>query len=191
VKVAGSIGSTPFEESFSPELPMVLDKVQLKMDARPGEESPLKPRLDGLVGTLQPETNTVRLLVVSLPVSVARAVSLGGLGTVLAASGWLIIVAVQQANATHEGPLAAGRGRWRNALVNVRGSVPAPRTRVVDVASLEDLGRIAAKLGAVVLQEARPGYHAFFVHDMDLTYRYEALGTGDAPAQPRAPRKIA
>ena len=126
--------------------------------------------------TLQSETNTISLLALSMPVSGARALSLAGLGIVLGLSGWLIISSVRRANREQKGAMA-GNSRLRNSMVNVRGSVPAPRTRVVDVASLEDLGRIASKLGAVVLQEARPGYHAFFVHDMDLTYRYEALGT--------------
>jgi hypothetical protein len=70
--------------------------------------------------------------------------------------------------------------------------VPAPRQRVVDVASVEDLGRIAARIGAVILQEARPGYHAFFVHDMELTYRYEALNEADVHStEPAVQRRSA
>lgn len=191
VSVVGSVGGSPFEDEFAPELPMALDKLQLKMDARSDKESPLTPRIEGLVQTLQPETNTIKLLVVSLPVSAARALSLAGLGVVLVLGGWMLMAAVKQHGAP-QGVTFAGR-KLRSPLVNVRGSVPTPRTtRIVDVASLDDLGRIAAKLGAVVLQEARPGYHAFFVHDMELTYRYEALTDEvEHSTEPQFPKRVA
>ena len=53
----------------------------------------------------------------------------------------------------------------------------------MDVASLDDLGRIAERVGGIVLQEARPGYHAYFVRDQDVTYRYQAIGTATAGAR--------
>ena len=69
------------------------------------------------------------------------------------------------------------------------------RTAIIaqpDVASLDDLGRIAARLGAVVLQEARPGYHAFFVNDLEVTYRFEAEGTADEHStEPKITRRVA
>jgi hypothetical protein len=75
--------------------------------------------------------------------------------------------------------------------VTVRGKVPAVRTRVVDVTSLDDLGCIAEQSGAVVLQEARPGFHAYFVHDGELTYRYQAMGMPEIPAAPSRTRGAA
>jgi hypothetical protein len=168
---------------------MAIDPLQLRMDAQSQNDKPLAPRTDGLVSTLVSEANSIRLLAFSLPVAAARAIALAGLGIVVSLVGWLLIAAVQ--SRTNEAPgIASQGGRLRSPLVNVRGSVPTPRMRVIDVASLEDLGRIAARIGGVVLQEARPGYHAFFVHDMEITYRFEAV-TGDAQATPRAPRRIA
>ncbi|MGE0599723.1 MAG: signal peptidase I [Dehalococcoidia bacterium] len=175
VSLTGSVSGTPFTDSFEPTLPMSLDKVQLKMDVRSDDKTPLTPSTDGLVSTQQMRANTISLLALSLPVSLARMISVAGVGLVLAAAGWLLIGAVRLGSSS-KGSVLGGRS-FRSPLVNVRGSVPGQR--VVDVASLDDLGRIAAKLGAVVLQEARPGYHAFFVHDMELTYRYEALAEED------------
>ncbi len=175
VEVSGSVKGTPFTDSFAPTLPMSLDKIQLKMDVRSDNETPLTPRKDGLVSALQTRANTISLLAISLPVSLARVISIAGTGLAVAAAGWLLIAAVRLGR-TPEGTVVGGRS-FRSPLVNVRGGVPGQR--VIDVASLDDLGRIAAKLGAVVLQEVRPGYHAFFVHDMELTYRYEALAEDD------------
>ena len=189
VNIAGSIKGTAFKDTFTPSLPMAIDPLQLRMDAQSQNDKPLAPRTDGLVSTLVSEANSIRLLAFSLPVAAARAIALAGLGIVVSLVGWLLIAAVQ--SRTNEAPgIASQGGRLRSPLVNVRGSVPTPRMRVIDVASLEDLGRIAARIGGVVLQEARPGYHAFFVHDMEITYRFEAV-TADAQASPRAPRRIA
>ncbi|MGE3075394.1 MAG: signal peptidase I [Dehalococcoidia bacterium] len=175
VDVTGSVNGTPFTDSFEPSLPMSLDKVQLKMDARSDDKTPLTPGTDGLVSTLQTRSNMISLLAFSLPVSLARVLSIAVVGLVIAVTGWLLIAAVRLGKLSRT-DVVGGRS-FRSPLVNVRGGVPGQR--VIDVASLDDLGRIAAKLGAVVLQEVRPGYHAFFVHDMEVTYRYEALAEDD------------
>lgn len=175
VDVSGVIGGTPFNDTFVPALSMSLDKIQLKLDARSDTENPLTPATSGRVQTLETRANTIKLLAFSPTVDLARVGSLAGLGLVVAFAGWLVIASVRQGGAPM-GPTVGGR-KFRSPLVNVRGSAPAPR--VVDVASLDDLGRIAAKLGGVVLQEVRPGYHAYFVHDLELTYRYEAVAEDD------------
>jgi len=190
VAISGTIKGTPFKDTFAPALPMALDDVQLFMDAPTQNATPLTPSTDGTVSTLVSQTNSLRLLVFSLPVSVARAVSLAGLGLVAGFAGWLLTAFVRERN-TREPGISMGGGRLRSPLVNVKGKVPAPRTRVIDVASLEDLGRIAARIGGVILQEARPGYHAFFVHDMEITYRYEAIGAQPTSSETAAPRRIA
>ncbi|MFN8617120.1 MAG: signal peptidase I [Dehalococcoidia bacterium] len=190
VSIAGSIKGTAFNDTFTPSLPMAIDAVQLRMDAPAQNETPLAPSTDGNVGTLVSQANSLKLLVISLPVSLARTVSLAGLGIVAGVCGWLLIAFVQQRKAQPKGIGASGT-RLRSPLVNVRGTVPTPRTRVIDVASLEDLGRIAARIGGVVLQEARPGYHAFFVHDMEITYRYEAVTAPSPAAETPDSRRIA
>ena len=190
VAVSGSIKGTQFSDTFSPSLPMAIDSVQLRMDPQTQTDTPLTPSTDGTVTTLVPQANTLNLLALSLHVSLVRALSLAGLGIIAGLAGWMLITVVRERQRQAKG-ITAGSGRLRSPLVNVRGTVPTPRTRVIDVASLEDLGRIAARIGGVVLQEARPGYHAFFVHDMDITYRYEAVQSADAPSEKPAPRRIA
>jgi len=118
------------------------------------------------------------------PIGAARVVSLAGLGIVLMMSGWFVIALDEP---TSRSRVASG-ARLRAPLVTVQGKVPATRTRVVDVTSLNDLGRVAAQSGAVVLQEARAGFHAYFVHDGDLTYRYQVMGMPEIPTAPSRTR---
>ena len=92
VEVAGTIRGARFEDSFDEPLTMSLDGVQLKMAVEFDNETPLAPRTDGLVATERTEANTIKLLVFTLPVGLARALAAAGMGFVLAASGWLVIV---------------------------------------------------------------------------------------------------
>ena len=175
VSAGGTIDGTPFEAAFSTPLAMSLDSVQLRMERPAADSSPLTPKSTGNVTTLQTERNTVDVLLFSIPVGVARSVSLAGIGVVLALSGWLAIVAVQQNRPTRSTGGLAVPARYRGPMVTVAAS-PARRADYVDVASIDDLGRIADRIGGIILQEARPGYHAFFVRDLDVTYRFQAVG---------------
>jgi signal peptidase I len=181
VSVAGRINGTPFEDTFATAvLAMEIDHVQLRLRRGSGQDAldQLTPRAEGNVSTRVERANTIGLLVLDLPVGTARVLSLAGLGVVLMATGAYLIALVN----AWKGPAAIEGARLKSPLVTVRGRVPAARTRVVDVASLADLERIARQAGAVVLQEARPGFHAYFVHDGDLAYRYQAVGTAEAPS---------
>lgn len=181
VKVSGSIDSTSFEDEFEgAALPMSLDDVQLRLekDTTLDGGNPLKPTAEGSIETTVSRANTVKLLVVSLPVAAARAIALIGVALAIVASGLLLIAWVNDRRPTGESPQ---RLNARLPVLSVERTA-VPRARVVDLTSLQDLGRLAERLGAVVLQEARPGYHAFFVHDGDVTYRYQALGRTDEAA---------
>lgn len=188
VAVTGTIDGTPFEASFGEPLPMSLDDVQLRLEKPSPEVDPLEPQLSGAVSTLQTEANTIDLLMLSLPVTAARSIALAGLGVVLAVSGWFVMMLVQQNRPQKTAEGFAMPSRYRGPLVTV-SAAPARRTEVVDVASLDDLGRIAERVGGIVLQEARPGYHAYFVRDQDVTYRYQAIGS--AESAPRGTRGAA
>lgn len=180
VKVAGRINGTPFEDTFSgAALAMELDSVQLRLGRGTGQDplDQLTPRADGNVTTRVERANSIGLLVLDLPVNGARMLSLAGLGVVLIATGAFVIALVN----LWQGPAPVDGTRLKSPLVTVRGRVPATRARVVDVTSLADLERIAQQASVVVLQEARPGFHAYFVHDGELIYRYQAIGTAEAP----------
>ncbi len=50
------------------------------------------------------------------------------------------------------------------------------------MATLDDLARLAEATGGTVLQEVRPGYHCFYLCDLDVTYRYAAAAARTARA---------
>jgi signal peptidase I len=176
VRVTGKVGGIGLDQAFAATLPMQLDAIQLRMSPVSADsKDPLSPSQDGTVKTLRSVPNSVRLLAIDVNVGAARALGLLGVGAIVVALGSLLIAAEQfrKPSGSDSERLAA---RYGGSLVSVTGHVPASRTKMVDVASVEDLGRMAERFGSVILQEARPGYHCYFVQDGDITYRYQALG---------------
>jgi hypothetical protein len=167
---------------------MQLDTIQLRMAAAGlSNDNPLKPSQESAVTSLRSESNTIRLFAFELPVMAARVLSLLGLALVAAISGSLLLAADQfRGPAGNEAERVAAR--YGRTLVSVSSRVALPGSRIVDVVSVDDLGRMAERFGSVILQEARPGYHCYFVHDGDITYRYQAAGR---PAEAKAARGAA
>jgi signal peptidase I len=176
VQASGTIAGALFEAQFATPLAMSMDAAQLRMERPAAESNPLAPKSTGNVNTLRTERNTVDVLMFSMPVSVARSVSLAGLGMVLAFTGWFVMVVVQERRPSRTPGGLTVPAKYRGPLVTVAMG-PARRTDIVDVVSLDDLGRIAERTGGIVLQEARPGFHAFFVRDHAVTYRFQAVGS--------------
>ena len=186
VAAVGSIAGKPVREQFSPDLKLTLDEYSLKMAPAAGEAGDsLAPAKDGLIRGSRQEANTIGLPVFDLTTDSARWISVGGLGMVLCAAGFCLVAVVRFSGPIQGRPdlMAAKLG---DSLVRVSG-VPVARARTIDVATVDDLAKIAQKEGCVILQEARPGYHAYFVHLGDITYRHQALGQpkGEARASAR------
>lgn len=186
VQATGSIAGKPVREQFAPELKFTMDAFALKLAPMTGEAgNPLAPSKDGLVQGQRAEANTIGLPLFDLRVESARWISVGGLGVVLCVAGLYLVLLVRVSGPIQGRPemVAAKLG---GSLVRVSG-VPVARARTIDVATVDDLAKIAQKEGCVILQEARPGYHAYFIHLGDITYRHQALGQpkGEARASAR------
>ena len=175
VEATGSVGGKPIREQFAPELKFTLDAFALKLAPKSGEAgNPLAPSKEGLVQGERAEANTIGLPLFDLRVDSARWISVGGLGAVFCAAGLCLVLLVRVSGPIHGRPDMV-TAKLGDALVRVSG-VPVTRSRTIDVATVDDLVKIAQKEGCVILQETRPGYHAYFVHLGDITYRHQALG---------------
>ena len=187
VQPAATIAGKAIAEPFAPALKLALDPLELKLlPALSDQGDPLRPAKTGIVTGSRVEANTLGLPLLDLRVDSARWISLFGLGVVLSAVGLTILL---KARARGGPPRIAER--LGASLVSASG-VPVAPGRTVDLSTLADLAKIARHEGCVILQQARPGFHAYFVHLGDLTYRYQALGEPDA--EPRAaarPRTVA
>lgn len=165
VEVSGRIDGVPFTARFlEAELPMSLDRVQLRLDSANPEQH-ISPVATAIVSAQRQATNSVHLLFIGVPVVVARVVGVTGALVSLALAVALLV--------------RVARNGWRDPAesvepVAVRIAAPAAAAseQIVDVVSMADLERIAARTGGLILQEASPGRHVCYVRDGAIVYRY-------------------
>lgn len=175
------MGARPFNDTMAPRLEFTLDNLTVALRRPQADESdPLAPVVEGLARGTRFEPNTIDILMVSLRVTTARSLSLAGFGLLLALGGVLMVFTLRR-RLPGADPASALASRFGSTLISVV-SAPAGRTTTIDVASVDDLARLAERDNGVVLQEVRPGYHAFFVRQGSVVYRFIAEGS-------RAPRK--
>jgi hypothetical protein len=188
VQVEGVVAGLPLTTTFAPELKFLIDDLQLQLapqDPALGEGDPLAPRKDAAVETIVPASNRLTILGVSLTVRAARWISgvllllgLGGLGLL----AWIYLRSVRR------DPLVAIRLKYGAQLVAMRPQAFEIGGATVDVASLDDLARVAEKQGRLIHWVAREAAYDFFVPAGDTLYAFrlaapaEAVPAGDGVA---------
>jgi hypothetical protein len=72
--------------------------------------------------------------------------------------------------------IAAAKRGWGHdhgtQPVRIAGGTPLEAAEVIDVATLDDLERVAERIGGVVLQQIQPDAHICYVRDGAVVYRY-------------------
>ncbi len=174
VDVAGTLGGREFRDAFAPLLVLKLDEFQLSLARRnPAETDPVAPAAGGVLRGTRTETNSVALLITEVDVPTARWVALLGLGIIIVSAGLFVLDLTR-----HHPPAGDSAARFNSryglAVVTVR-SVPVTRASVIDVASVDDLAKVALRNGGLILQETRPGFHAYFVQEGAVVYRYAVV----------------
>jgi signal peptidase I len=186
---SGEVGGKPIRQIFAPALPFEYDGVQLQLSqpattssaAKPVDTlHPVKP---GTVKVVEHTRNSLSLLGVSLPVQGAR---IGALVLAVLATAALVALAMlsSSAAATDEpARINAKYGAWIVTLAP--GNVPAA---AVDVASFDDLLRLADRGERMILHEQQGTLHSYLVEDGGALYRYRVHATApDSTGPPWRP----
>ena len=181
IAINGTLTGQVLRDSFSPQLVFSLNELQMHLAAQSsrGGENP-DPFLSGENKSLRKPReapNTIALLGLSLDVSTARTLSLIGLALSLLGGGALALAARRGSSDTAEARI---RSRYGPLLVNVRDSNLSVGRSVVEVASIDDLAKIAERNSRMILHQAHAGEHAYFVQEDDITYCYKAA-SGTTP----------
>ncbi len=172
VRATGVVAGQPFTEPFEPRLGFRFDSYQLQMlPPGPKETDPRSPSQSSAVQVPQIEANTLSVMGARLNVSDARRLALLGVTLCMAAGLAFGFYLLRDRGADEPSRIEA---RLRSMLVAVRsdGQVSG---RIMDVESIDDLGRLAERVGVVVLHEVTGNVHRYFVQDGELTYRYESF----------------
>jgi signal peptidase len=183
VTVNGTLAGQELRDQFAPRMTFRMDAVQLQLLAgtRDPDADPLRPAQAGLLKGSRVEPNFLPLLALRLDVDSARALGIGGLalsGLAMLAVGLLLQQALQGDEPTRI------QARYGTLLLSVMSVDGLGTQRVVDVASIDDLARLAERGGRMILHSVNGLAHSYVVQEADGAYRYctEARLVADARA---------
>lgn len=182
ISVTGELGGEPLSETFAPELSFRFERQQMQLiqkDSAAGAESVLKPVA---AGTLPHKgTAAATLSLFGLHLLVERARMLGLLGAVVAALGLGVCLWWSRRGTAATQPDAQIRAKYGSIMVAASTAEEDALTSVVDVATIDDLARLANRMGCAILVVTEPSGTRYDVRDGSVTYRYRLAQAGAAP----------
>jgi len=181
IQLESTLAGLPLTASFNPELRFQLDRLHAFILSETEGVDPLRPTRDDLLEVRYTAANSLRLFGIGLDVRASRIVSAVVLLlslACLAALGWLVNRAAQR------DPAALYKLKYGALLVDVRPGLRPAALHAVDVASMDDLARLAERSNAVILHEASAGQHIYTVEGEQLSYRFSEMISA-VPAEPQ------
>ena len=171
VGVEGVLAGHEFRDALAPRLEFRLDSLQMQLVRQGGEAlDPLRPSKQGLLKENRSEPNTISLLGLTLTVARARSLALSGLA--LTISGGLGLgLALSRAMRGDEA--ARIQFKYGSLLLSIRDCYLGTDGQTIQVATIDDLVKLAERQGQMILHQVRDGTHDYFVQDSGVTYHYQ------------------
>jgi signal peptidase I len=170
VEVSGRVGSDDVDESFTTQIPFLLDDVSLRVDA-PADGSPALSARKAEPGTIQVPA---RLAVGDLGIAVEQAQRLAVLGLVLSLVLLAFAAVAFGTRRTTEGEHGRIASRFGDRMITIARPPAIDSDRVTDVADLEGLARVAELHDRIVLHWRRGDGHVYLVDDGSTVYRFRS-----------------
>lgn len=173
VNISGQIAGQQLTEAFTPTLQFIIEPQQVYLSARGDQnQDPFKPGQAGVLSSEKMVSNSLNLLRLALPVSVARILSIAGVLLAAAAAG-LAMVTFKDAEVNDERLWA--RLQIGEYMLETRNSPIGHQDRVVDLAGFDELIQLAEKFGGMVFFHEQPPYVDYFIRDDGLVYRFRQI----------------
>jgi signal peptidase I len=181
VEVTGMLAGLPLDERYTPQLTFLIDSLQLQLapqDPTDLDADPLRPTQDAALESTAPAPNRITILGASLTVEAARwmsgvALALGILGLAFLAWGYRRML--------QRDPLAAIQLRYGAQLVAMGPGAFELGGATVELASLDDLARVAEKHGRLIFWVVQDGGYDFFVNTGEGLYTFRQAGRDSEP----------
>jgi len=139
------------------------------------DADPLRPEQDAALESTAPAPNRISILGVSLTVEAARWIS--GVALALGIFG-LAFLAWGYRRMLQRDPLAAIQLRYGAQLVAMGAGAFEVGGATVQLASLDDLARVAEKHGRLIFWVVQDGGYDFFVNTGEGLYSFRQVGRG-------------
>jgi signal peptidase I len=176
VHVDGAAGTLPVHTQFTPQMSFSLTSHELEPTlpnsvghpSTPNPTNPITPKASGSVAGSRMRPVSI----LGVPVDTARTISLAGLVVALCILGFAFRPGRIKVRTSETEKL---RNRYRSMVVPVAGvQEPSVVQRVVDVADMDALVKIAARYDRMILHEEGEESDAYSVADDGVLYRFVA-----------------
>jgi signal peptidase I len=181
VSAAGKIAGQEFRDKFEPRLVFKFDKLHFYLNVDDSQVDPLHFSKDGVVSMNGTEENTISLLGLQHRVVDLRVISVVGLILCFAGASLLAMIVY---SATQRSQDTLIRMKYGSMLVDVYDRGIETFSPMIDVATIDDLAKIAERQNSMILHMVRDFLHFYFVQNNGTTYRYVASDGKNGPAKP-------
>ena len=178
VHLRGDLAGQVLQDEFRPRLDFQLDQAVMQPIIS-GDASPYKPVQPGIIKSQSTAANALSLLVWKADVASVRRIAPIAFGLALLgliAVGGPLFYALQ-----HDEALRI-RLNYNTLLVAVREHSAFESEYVIDVASIDDLAKLAERIGGPMLYMPSDLSHGYVVRDGGITYRYVSMAS-TAPSE--------
>jgi signal peptidase I len=174
MNVMGLAAGQPINDTFDPSLVFKFDSVHFYLDTNTATDSPLHSSKAGLAGAAGLQANTLPLLGLNPTVLTVRVLALFGFILML---GGLLILGWAIFDAVRQNEPALIQLKYGSLLMNVYERTPYSTSRIIDVASIDDLARLAERQNTMIMHMTLNFLHFYLVQCNGITYRY-VVSTG-------------
>lgn len=167
--VMGNLGGQPLFEAFEPRLVFKFDDVHFHLEADDAQIDPLHATKSASIAGTVGLPNAVTFPGGKIAVQSLRLIALLGLALSvisLAAVGWYIFQGMWSS------PANMIQMKYRGLLMNVHRIHNQRNLPVVDVASIDDLARLAERQNVLIAHAALNFLHCYSVQSNGTMYRY-------------------
>lgn len=168
------VAGEQISDMFDPRLVFKYDKVHFYLVTDQSQQDPLRSSKQSMASSSDTQINTISLLGLKPPVWAVRFISLLGFGFSLFG---LIAAGMNMYRTASQSQEALIRLKYGSMLVDVYEQSITPSLAVIDVATIDDLARLAERQGAMILHMTQNFLHYYLVQSNGATYRY-VISTG-------------
>ena len=175
IDVTSNISGIQISDTFDPRMVFRFDKVHFFLASNSEAVDPLHSVKSNVASNPQLQANTISIFGWEVTVQLIRGIALLGLGLALGASlipGWYLF------GASSQNQEARIRLKYGGLLMDVyEGGSIEPARRIVDVASIDDLARLAERQNMMIMHMKLNFLHYYMIQVNGTTYRH-LISTG-------------
>ncbi len=167
INYQGQISDLPLDGTAQPVFNFQMDATLLRL-AEGGEQ--LLVLEEGALENTAIVPNSILILGQEIEIQTARWISLAVMGISLLISIWPMISLYQDWRGSDVSRIQV---QYHPMLVDVKMGSPAKKAeQIVEVASFQDLSRMAERYGAMILHETQGSFHRYSIQDEQIVYQY-------------------